>query len=52
MHTLQIESSRETGNQAYVLRDQHGRRVLATGDKSFAKRELETHNAPLIREKA
>ena len=45
MYTLQVESSRETGNWAYVVRDHDGRRVLATGDRHFAVHEVETHNA-------
>lgn len=37
MRTIQIESSRETGNWAYVVRE-NGERILATGDKALAER--------------
>jgi len=45
--TIQIESNRETGNWAYVVRNRKGERVLATGDYLLAKAELNKQSAML-----
>jgi hypothetical protein len=40
MKTMQIESNRETGNWAYVVRE-NGVRILATGDRDLAETTLD-----------
>ena len=41
--SMQIESSRTTGNWAYVVRDSHHMRLVATGDRRLAMQVLKDY---------
>jgi len=41
---IQIESSNATGNWAYVVRDNHNIRIVATGDIHLARKILKQIN--------
>jgi hypothetical protein len=42
--TMQIESSKETGNWSYVVRNHKNERIIATGNRKLAIKTLNDQN--------